>query len=288
MKQANAGIYYHNCAEYVTGQVALWCRRNRRRFVFSAASDQDCDARLPGLPKWRERVLYRYGLRTADRVIVQTNKQRNMLLDGFGIDSTVLPMPCPGPTDLEYRPPADPTPSGTRVLWAGRIARVKRLEMLIDVARALPQVKFDVAGMPYIGDTYSENVMTEASRIPNIVLHGTVPRERMGGLYRNASLFCNTSEYEGFPNTFLEAWSHGLPIVSTVDPDGLIASRQLGLAAHDVAGIVNGIRAFIEHPRMWREMSVNSRSHYIANHTVEQVMRQFESVFTGTLENGRP
>src|SRR5262245_5737824 len=77
MRLADADLYYHNSAEYVTGQVALWCRRNGRRFVYSAASDPACDARLPTLRALRERILYRYGLRHADGLIVQTRKQQD-------------------------------------------------------------------------------------------------------------------------------------------------------------------------------------------------------------------
>ena len=43
MRRADADLYYQNCAEYVTGQVALWCRHNRRKFVYSVANDPDVD-----------------------------------------------------------------------------------------------------------------------------------------------------------------------------------------------------------------------------------------------------
>ena len=37
-------------------------------------------------------------------------------------------------------------------------------------------------------------------------------------------MLLSTSDFEGFPNTFLEAWSVGLPIVSTFDPDTVFAA----------------------------------------------------------------
>ena len=46
LRKADADVYYQNCGEYVTGQVATWCRRHGRRFVYSIASDPDCDAAL--------------------------------------------------------------------------------------------------------------------------------------------------------------------------------------------------------------------------------------------------
>ena len=61
--------------------------------------------------------------------------------------------------------------------------------------------------------------------MPNVTLHGRVERERMPSLYQDALCLCCTSVLEGFPNTFLEAWSVGLPVVSSFDPDHLIAER---------------------------------------------------------------
>lgn len=279
LRRADADIYYHNCAEYVTGQVALWCALRRSRFAFSSASDQDCDPALPGLPKWRERWLYRVGLLLADRLIVQTTRQQEALRRGFGLASTILPMPCPGPGDKEAVRPSEPAPGRARVLWAARIAPVKRLELLIDIARQLPDIRFDVAGMPYDGDKYSGTVLAQAAKIENIVLHGMVPRDRMVDLYREASLLCCTSVYEGFPNTFLEAWSYGVPVVSTVDPDDLIAKLGLGATATDAASLTEGITGLLNSRVRWRAASDAARRYYLANHTVDEVMHRFERTF---------
>lgn len=279
MKRADADVYYQNCAEYVTGQVAMWCRQRGRGFVYSVASDPDCDPRLPAMSTLRERVLYRYGLRHADRIIAQTGRQQGMLRDGFGLESVVLPMPCPGPSESEFLKPQEPSPGSCHVLWAGRIAPVKRLELLIDVARALPSATFHVAGMPYVGDQYSKSVLEQAHAQKNVKVHGMVPRHLMPELYRNVSSLCCTSLYEGFPNTFLEAWSHGLPIVSTVDPDNLIATRGLGIAATGEKELVAAIRRLVESPAYWRELSVNARHYFLENHAINPVMQRFEQLF---------
>lgn len=283
MRRANADLYYHNCGEYVTGQIALWCRRNRKRFVYSVANDADCTPRLPEMKTLRERVLYRYGLLHADRVIVQTETQRKMLREGFSIDSVVLPMPCPGPSKDEYLSPPAPTNGRCRVAWVGRIHESKRLELLVEVARQLPDIDFDVAGVAPTPTAYSRAVLQEAGTQPNIRLHGFVARSDMPDFYRNASLLCCTSSYEGFPNTFLEAWSFGLPIVSTFDPDNLIATNKLGIVARDVSDIVAGIRRITDPPTAWREMSANARSYYMKYHTIDKALPRFEDLFTKVL-----
>jgi len=285
MRRADADVYYQNCGDYVTGQVALWCRKIGRRFIYSVASDMDCDPRLPGQTKLRERVLYRYGLKHADRVISQTRSQKQMLREHFGRDSVVIPMPCLGPTAEEYVGANLPGDGSTRILWIGRICEVKRPDMLTNIARACPDLAFDLVGPTY-SSRYAKWVCEEAKRIPNITVHGPAPRDQVPGFYRRASCLCCTSAFEGFPNTFLEAWSYGLPIVSTFDPDDLIASRGLGVVAEDVPDLARGIRELVASPERWRQASRNARTYYLKNHTVEAVMPQFERVFLDILREG--
>jgi len=278
LAKADAQVYYHNCGEDVTGQVALWCSRHRRRFVFSSAHDNDCDRRLPGLPALRERLLYRYALTHAHKLIVQTDRQQAMLRSGFGLTSVVLPMPCPGPSEAEYVPPPVPTAQTARVLWVGRIVKAKRLEWLLEVAGTLPTVAFQVAGVPDVDDDYSGATLERARRCPNVSILGRVAREDMPSLYRSAALLCCTSSTEGFPNTFLEAWGHGVPLVTTFDPDDLVAARGLGLAATDPEGLAEAIRRLASDPDLWNRLSANSRRHFLENHAVEPVMRRYEQI----------
>ena len=279
LARADARTYYHNCAEYVTGQVAWWAHRHGRRFVFSTASDMDADPRLPDLRAWRERWLYRYGLRRADRVIAQTETQVRMLKQSFGVAAEAIPMPCPGPAEAEFAPPSwRPLAS---VLWVGRISRVKRPDRLLDVAAACPEVTFEVVGPPE-DERLSGVILSRARAMPNVTLHGGVSRARMADLYRRAAALLCTSDHEGFPNTFIEAWSHGVPLVTTHDPDDLVARLGLGVAApREPSAIAAALRGLLGSREAWTEASVRARRHYLANHTVDRVMERFERELVG-------
>jgi glycosyltransferase involved in cell wall biosynthesis len=284
LARANAGIYYHNCSEYVTGQVALWARRHDRRFVFSTAHDEDTDPRLRHL-SLRERLLYRYGLRHADTVIAQTRLQQTRLREHFGRESVVVPMPCPGPgREQVIERPARPG-SGS-VLWIGRVCEQKRPHLLLELARACPEVDFDLVG-PADASSYTRKVLEAARSTPNIKVRGSVARPDVPGLYLASSCLVCTSRDEGFPNTFLEAWSHGLPVVSTFDPDSLIAERGLGRAADGVAELAASIRDLLGRPEEWQSASQRARKYYLDNHTIEAAMSRFESVFLELGGGGR-
>lgn len=285
LQRADADLYYHNCAEYVTGQIALWCRHRRKRFVYSSASDLDCTPGLPDMKKWRVRVLYRYGLMHADRIVVQTRKQKSMLCDGFGLESTVLPMPCPGPSAAEYQAPEPPRYDSCRILWVGRICPEKRPERLLELARLCPEMHFDVVG-PADGSDYARKICDRIRTLPHLTLHGAVPRTRMSEFYKRAACLCCTSVLEGFPNTFLEAWSHGLPVVSTFDPDRLITEYRLGVAAMDAVGLAAGIRRLLQSSDEWSQISARVRRYYIENHTLDAVMPRFMGIFLDALGDG--
>ncbi|MGB2819584.1 MAG: glycosyltransferase family 4 protein [Phycisphaerae bacterium] len=286
LRQADADVYYQNSAESVTGQVALWCRMHKRKFVYSVANDPDCDPRLPELRHLHERVLYRYGVRKSDTVIVQTLRQRMAMARGFKRESVVLPMPCYGPSDQQPAPRTFPSKRPYRIIWVGRICEQKRPDVYLDLAKARPDLILDLVGP--VGDTpYARGIVETAKRIPNVNVHGSVPRQAMPGIYRSEIVcLCCTSDFEGFPNTFLEAWSLGLPIVSTFDPDGLIEKRRLGLTASDLSGLAEGIDRLISSPSLFREISDNALAYYRENHTVETAMPRFESVFRLVVNGG--
>lgn len=286
LENADAEIYYQNCGEYITGQVALWCRRKQRLFVYSTANDTDCTPSLPAMYTIREKILYRYGIRHAVKVITQTKKQQQMFNNGFNLSSTVLPMPCPGPDTIRYQQPLFTKRNPLRVGWAARISKEKRLELLVDVAQKLPEVMFEVGGdtTSEAENDYASPILAAAAKLPNVFLHGRIAREDMPDFYRKLHLFCCTSAYEGFPNTFLEAWSHGLPIVSTFDPDDLISVHEMGKVATDVVSLVDGIRDFIKKPEALKVASTRAREYYLQNHTLDEVMARYMHVFTEILK----
>ncbi|MBW2595331.1 MAG: glycosyltransferase family 4 protein [Deltaproteobacteria bacterium] len=281
MKRADADVYYHNLAECTTGQTALWCRQHGRRFVFSVSANTQCKTKLPY--RFQERILYRYGLKLADYVIVQTRKQQKMLQDNYGCDSVVLPMPCPGPNETDFKDCKSQCSDSQHVLWLGRICEIKRPDRLLDLAEACPDLHFDLVG-PEDGTDYSHNVYTRARTITNLTLHGPASRDRVPEFYKKAKILCCTSESEGFPNTFLEAWSYALPTVSTFDPDNLIVDNGLGVVAQDIVGLAAGISSLCESPDLRREMSQRARKFYLKNYTVDAVMAKYEKVFREVYE----
>jgi glycosyltransferase involved in cell wall biosynthesis len=96
------------------------------------------------------------------------------------------------------------------------------------------------------GETYYDDVAAAAARLPNVSMLGAVRYADTGALIDRAKIFLNTSSIEGFPNTFLQSWIRGVPVVTFFDPDGLVQRTPLGRVAKSVDDMREAIRGLLE------------------------------------------
>ncbi|MBL8878173.1 MAG: glycosyltransferase family 4 protein [Phycisphaerales bacterium] len=281
MRRANADFYYQRTAGAETGQTAMWCRSHGRRFTVGIANDPECDERLGGADRpLRERRLYRYGLLRADRVIAQTFAQQRALRDNFGIEATVIRNCAPQPVD--WSPPdAAARIARPRALWIGRFARHKRLAWVADLARRCPAVHFDVVGTGGERDAETCAAIDALRKLSNVTMHGFLAHDRAIALYRDASVLLSTSAWEGFPNVFLEAWSRGVPTVSTLDPDEIVQRGGFGLVAGSIDGLAAALQEAVASRDAWAERSERALRHFREHHSIEAAVDAFERTLRG-------
>jgi glycosyltransferase involved in cell wall biosynthesis len=75
-------------------------------------------------------------------------------------------------------------------------------------------------------------IRAAAPTIPNLELLDPLPHRELSRLIAGAAAVVNTSAYEGMPNAFLEAWAHGVPVLTLqFDPDSIVARNGLGISA---------------------------------------------------------
>ena len=289
LDKADADIIYYNCGDLGLGQVVRWARSRGRRVFYTIASDIDCLAALPSLHSLRERVLYRYGLKRADKIVTQTLSQQSTLAREFSLTSTVIPMPCIGfgeEPEAAVEQAARPVRDKRHVLWCGRFTEEKRPGLLLDVAEACPELVFDLVGSANQNTAFARQLVARAAEIDNVRLHGRVSHGQMRRFYQGADLLCSTSSYEGFPNVYLEAWSAGVPIVTSFDPDDVVARHQLGAVVEGVDEFRAAFARLLEAPA-WQTASDNARRYFEENHQLACAMANFERELQGLAEQAR-
>src|SRR5262249_28360912 len=129
--------------------------------------------------------------------------------------------------------------------WVGMLRQPKRPDVLIEIARRMPNVRFVVCGGATTHRSpqgYSEEIIKILYTLPNVDFRGQVPPATAAQVIADAALLLSTADEEGFPNTFTQAWSAGTPVVSLgVDPDHIIAQTGLGKVSGSVDGAIADI-----------------------------------------------
>ena len=274
LERADADVYYTSCAGMQVGQIALFCRRHGKRLVFRAASDSDCDPSRLLVRFARDRWLYGYGLRRSDAILVQSEWQARAMAQNYGLASRQAGML------VEQSPPA--SVRDIDVLWVGNIRRVKRPERALELAATLRTDVMHMAGGPMSGEEalYRE-IHDAAASAGNVRFHGRLSYWEANELYGRASVLVNTSDVEGFPNSYLQAWVRGVPVVTFIDPDGVIRREGLGVAVSSPDRLADAVRGLVHNRAAWQAASERCLAYVAREYGEEKVLPAYLDAFEG-------
>ncbi len=280
LDRAGADIYYQRTSATITGVVALYCKRKKKPFVYSVASNMDLDGTSRKLMKPHYHMIYWYGLTHADAVIAQTDDQMR-LLKSIGKEGVLIRSTFPEPNK------AGGDAEKANVLWVGSFREVRRPELFIDLAARLPQYDFVMVGGAWTSEEHLFTAMREkAESIRNLQMTGPVPYKEVGRYFDRAKVFINTSSVEGFPNTYLQAWCRGVPVVATFDADNLINRFGLGRHCAGLDDLAAGVEQFMADDALRASVGDTARKYVQEQHSLEAVSALYDKLFTQLYETG--
>lgn len=177
----------------------------------------------------------------------------------FGMQAEIVP----NIVDLGRFHPRDPVRSGPPHLLVAR-----NLEPLYDnetAIRAFMAVRsvFPAALLTIAGSGPQEQQLrqfTDGQGLRDVVrFTGRLERDAMAALYRDADILLNPSLADNMPNSLLEAWSSGVPVVTTnvggiphMARDGVTASM---VPARDPAAMAKACIALLSDDLLWRRLA---------------------------------
>ncbi len=277
--RADADVYYTSCAGMELGVLALFCRHYGKRCVFRSASDADCDKTRLLVQYARDRWLYEYGLRRADAILVQSGAQAQALLRSYGLKSRVAGMLVDSPVSV---PSHD-----LDVLWVSNIRQLKRPDRLLELAAQLPQVNFRMVGgaLPAEEALY-EGVRKAAADMSNLCFHGRLSYRDTNAMYGRARLLVNTSDVEGFPNSYLQAWISGVPVVTLIDPDSVIEREGLGVAVRTPEEFAGAIATLLGSSQAWQAASERCSRFMAREFGEDRILSTYLDTFEQVMRSG--
>lgn len=248
--------------------------------IFSAAFDRDVQPRRALWTRRRCWPLYAWGLSWTDRILVQHAGQLSAIQPRWRSKARIIQSMALAP--VHAKPHSD---REQYVAWIAMLRQPKRPDLLIEIVRRLPDIRFVVCGAPSTHRSpqgYGARIVSALGALPNVECLGQVAPERALEIVANAAMLLSTSEEEGFPNTFLEAWATGTPVVSVkVDPGRAIEQQGLGTVSGSVEGVVRDIKALAGSPHRRECIAHRARRYVTQFHSAPVVVAAFEHALQG-------
>ena len=239
-------------------------KRFGAKVIMQGASDVNFEIDKANVGNTINRRLYVAGLHRVDYIVCQNKYQTDTLKKNFNRDSLII-----SNIWVENKIQQNPNISSAEIVWVGNFRKLKRPEWLYEAARALPEIKFAIAGGPVSHEFYNQ-MAQEAESIRNLSFLGQISIDNSNALIGNAQLLVCTSEYEGFPNTFLQAWSANVPVISTVDPNKIIENYYLGLIINSPNDLINAITKLLADRNLYISMQQSIGNYFSAHHSAQK------------------
>ena len=249
-------VVYQRVGCAYTAAAAWYCRRHAKKMLWHISSDNDV-AETPWRPDLRspfeklDRALINYGARRADTLVVQSQGQADAVTRKFGRKDPVR--------IRNFHPTAGPQPSKPKgtvsVCWVANLKPLKQPEVFLRLAETFAHrsdVEFNIAGANQMTATEWRELESRMSKVPNLRYLGHISNDAVNALLTRSHVLVNTSRYEGFPNTFIQAWLRKVPVISlSVNPDQLLDTADFGWCANgSLDALYAALRRAIDDPAL--------------------------------------
>jgi glycosyltransferase involved in cell wall biosynthesis len=242
--------------------------------VFASNSDLEPGDEL--IKRNLDRLLYRWGIYKTDNFIVQNTFQSELLKEKYKKKNYII-IPFIWVNDVNLYKITKNRPKDI-ILWVANFRSLKRPEWFIRIANQNHNKKFVMVGNP-IDQSLFEKCRQLTMELSNIELIPGLCFLKTGELFKHARLFVCTSETEGFPNTFIQSWMNGCPVLSTFDPSNLIKINNLGHHCTTLEDFNIAIQKF-DDPEYFNIVSDNCISYYFnhfsADNQYDKIIRHFK------------
>lgn len=249
----------------------------------------------------RFRWIYRYLFIHSDAVITLSEYWRNVVAEEYRLGDKVkiIYNPCPVqedkgkisfcPDDYEVR-----WPKTYSILYAGTVNARKGYE---DMIRAFARIakKYPDWMIVFAGNGEVEQGMALATDLgisSQTLFLGWVTGEAKERSFREATVFCLPSYAEGFPMAVLDAWTYGLPVITTpvggipdIAQDG---KNMLLFTPGDVAGLACQMERMISDRELRENIAKESRHLAQTTFNVGTINRQIGKLYEELLVEEHP
>lgn len=268
VKRTKANLVFVHGARRDLYAIERACKLLNAKLVFLGASDRDFEQ---GNELIRgadiNKKLYHKALHSINHFITQNQYQSDNLQKYYGKQSLIIPNIWAIDDNTQQKE------QKYAAVWVANLRRLKRAEWFINLAKQLPQFKFAIAGGVNEQDYY-DAMKKEAAKVDNLFFLGPLPLVGVNELLSTSKLLVCSSEFEGFPNTFLQAWAYNVPVVSTVNPSGCIREFGLGKIVEDEPQLLFAVQELLDSNELYNQCQQNIKNYFTEHHNADRAYQK--------------
>lgn len=275
LDQIHPDVIYQRVGCAYTGIAAYYARRNNCKMVWHIAHDMEV---IPYQFKpWRtiifryvDKKFLEYGIKYSKHIIAQTKNQEKLLQTYYKRSPTSIiynfhPFPK---EDIKKSPPV-------KIVWVANLKPWKRPEVFIRLAKDFQGesgVQFIMVGALQGTKSWIERLFGDIKGLRNLKYLGALTQEEVNSILAKAHIFVNTSLYEGFANTFIQAWMRKVPVVSLhVNPDRVLDQNKMGFFSGTYEKMLERIVELIRNPALRDEMGERAQAYAFEKHSEKNI-----------------
>ncbi|MDL2121934.1 MAG: glycosyltransferase family 4 protein [Deltaproteobacteria bacterium] len=281
LRGINPDIIYQRVSCAYTGIAAFYANKYNKNMIWHVSSDKDVKPWEFNLKKqiifdYIDRKIAEYGIRNCSKIIGQTKRQSKLLKEHYARKcDAIIPNFHPyASCEIKKENPI-------KISWVSNFKDIKRPELFVKVAKHFERfdnVRFYMVGRKQ-GKKHWPPIEDEIANIRNLVHLGERTLEEVNELFCQAHIFVNTSDFEGFPNTFIQAWMRRVPVVSlNVDPDNILKNYGIGFHSGSFEQLIKDTERLIEDKDLRETMGEKAQQYAIRNHSLANVEKIMELI----------
>jgi len=277
----NPDIVIQRAISITTGLAAIYCKIfNKKKFLYSIANKPDVE---DSIKKGFINKIFRFGLRNADFIIAQNHEQMKLLHElEYKSSSQALILKSGYP----IRNKEEETIGKSIILWVGRAVDWKRPELFLKLALIFKNRSFMMICTKYMNQEYWKDLKNSSEKISNLKFIEFVKFSEINDYFKKAKVYINTSDYEGFPNTFLQAFNYKTPVISlNVNPNNIFDKNSIGYFCNNNFNLLKEkLSELMQNSTLQETVGRNAYSYASKFHDIEIIGKQWIKIINSILE----
>jgi len=228
---------------------------------------------LPERFKGLRGKIFQFGFRNADLLVAQSRDQIKILEKKYPSKAQKAVL------IKNSFPLKNLTEEKKNILWVGSSADVKRPQIFLDLAQEFPGEKFVIIiTKSTVNLELWKEIKERVREMKNVRFFEKVNFIEIDKYFAQAKVFVNTSVFEGFPNTFLQALATQTPLLSLkVDPDDFIIKNNCGLVCgDDFEKLKNNLKRLLENQEEREKMGRQGQEYLKQNHDIKKNIEEWK------------